>query len=504
MDHRRVHYLTFALVLLLVTMSCLSSTEVTPTVKPGASYTAAVQTLYAEYTQAAGITAVAQLTQMSQGPTATLPPPPPPATLVPTAVPTAIPPSPVPTPAYCDWAAFVGDVTIPDNTELPPGADFTKTWRLQNIGHCTWTPAYSLVFVGGDRMGDNTAVALPGIIGPGDSVDVSIDLTAPDESGIYRSNWMLRNPSGTLFGIGSDAQGVIWAQIQVADLSASDNYAYDFAANYCVAGWRNEQVQLRCPGTIGDPAGFVFLLEDPALEDRQEDELTLWTRPRTVPNGWIYGEYPPYGVEVGDYFVAEVGCLDDSPGCDGVFYLDYRTAGGVVRTLDSWREISDGRTTVIAVDLTSLAGSSINFILTVNNRGIPEQANAFWLAPRIERFGQGDLVYTWNREGGANDVCDELRVYLTDGSETGEAQAISCKDGLEPLGSDSLTDKELDTLLDWIRWFAPFEAEVFESSPGKPETVNINFNGGGDAEAYSSDIQAIDSYSRRIFTRITD
>src|SRR5512143_3278895 len=39
----------------------------------------------------------------------------------------------------CDWAQFVADVTVPDGTSYAPGTTFTKTWRLKNIGSCTWT-----------------------------------------------------------------------------------------------------------------------------------------------------------------------------------------------------------------------------------------------------------------------------------------------------------------------------------------------------------------------------
>src|SRR5258706_10212245 len=53
---------------------------------------------------------------------------------------------------YCDWAAYVKDVTIPDGTIFAPGAQFTKTWRLQNIGTCTWTSSYTLVFSSGDSI----------------------------------------------------------------------------------------------------------------------------------------------------------------------------------------------------------------------------------------------------------------------------------------------------------------------------------------------------------------
>ncbi len=48
--------------------------------------------------------------------------------------------------ATCDWAQFVTDVTVPDGSIYPPGATFTKTWRLKNIGTCTWTPSYSMVY----------------------------------------------------------------------------------------------------------------------------------------------------------------------------------------------------------------------------------------------------------------------------------------------------------------------------------------------------------------------
>ena len=114
--------------------------------------------------------------------------------------------TPVPTAvSYCDWVAFVKDVTIPDGTQLSAGEVFTKTWRLQNRGTCTWTPDYMLVFTSGDPMGATTAVRLPGYVAAGQTVDVSVTLTAPASAGRYTGYWMLRNPSGALFGSGSKA-----------------------------------------------------------------------------------------------------------------------------------------------------------------------------------------------------------------------------------------------------------------------------------------------------------
>ena len=53
----------------------------------------------------------------------------------------------------CDRAEFVSDETIPDYTTLAPGEVFIKTWRLKNIGTCTWTNAYRVVFESGNALG---------------------------------------------------------------------------------------------------------------------------------------------------------------------------------------------------------------------------------------------------------------------------------------------------------------------------------------------------------------
>lgn len=47
--------------------------------------------------------------------------------------------------SVCDLAQFVKDVTIPDGTLLSPVQTFYKTWRLKNVGTCTWS-GYSVVF----------------------------------------------------------------------------------------------------------------------------------------------------------------------------------------------------------------------------------------------------------------------------------------------------------------------------------------------------------------------
>ncbi len=135
---------------------------------------------------------------------------------------TAVPATNTPVPtntavSYCDWVAFVKDVTIPDGTQLYTGQAFTKTWRLQNRGTCTWTSDYMLVFAGGDQMGDTIAVRLPGNVAPGQTVDVSITLVAPNARGHYVGYWMLRNPSGALFGFGEKAEKAFYVDIKTRE-----------------------------------------------------------------------------------------------------------------------------------------------------------------------------------------------------------------------------------------------------------------------------------------------
>jgi len=143
----------------------------------------------------------------------------------PTSTPVPVTATPVPetnTPvataiSYCDWAAFIKDVTIPDGTSFSPGEVFTKTWRLQNRGTCTWTPDYDIVFYSGAQM-SGTTMQVPGYVAPGQSVDVAVTFTAPSTPGHYVGYWILRNASGTLFGTGGWADEAFYVDIYVKDL----------------------------------------------------------------------------------------------------------------------------------------------------------------------------------------------------------------------------------------------------------------------------------------------
>jgi hypothetical protein len=205
--------LTIALVLAALSLSACNLGAATPTIPPDLALTQAVETVQALFT--------------SPAPTATLAPLAITATPEPSVTPTEVgtitatlPPSATATPTQGDCTNlidFIDDVTVLDDTAFLPGQTFTKTWRLRNVGTCTWTTAYSLVFVDGDALNATSPVLLPVSIPPQTDVDLSVTMTAPGVPGTYTSNWMLRSPSGTNFGLGADSTRPFWTRIVVQE-----------------------------------------------------------------------------------------------------------------------------------------------------------------------------------------------------------------------------------------------------------------------------------------------
>jgi len=298
-----------------------------------------------------------------------------PAPLIPTAI-------PIP----CNRVEYVKDVTFVDGSIIAPGATFTKVWRLKNTGSCTWNAKYALVFVSGDRMQADKHIPINRDVFPGETVDLSVVLVAPIEKGRYRGYWMLSNSDGMRFGYGKKADQAFWLDIKVKP--GNKSYAYDFAINVCTANWRSSAGNLTCMGESNSPNGSVILLDNPRFESgRLEDEPTLWMRPQITSGGWISGIYPAYQVMQGDHFRTAIGCLHASNGCELTFSLNYQEVGtSTVINLGNWIERYDGAITSLDVDLSSLVGKRVQFILTVTTHNNSANANAFWFVPSIRRF----------------------------------------------------------------------------------------------------------------------
>lgn len=197
-------------VIVLLSACNLPQGEPAPTSDPNIVFTAAALTVEARIKENTPVpvlptvmppieTAVPQPTEVI--PTLTLFP-----TQMPTATPTTLP---------CDAAKFIDDVTVPDDTVMAPGATFTKTWRLKNTGSCIWNTNYAIVFDSGTSMNGPASKQLTGSVAPGQTVDISVELKAPENPDTYKANWKLRNANGVIFGLGDDNKP-FWVQIKVA------------------------------------------------------------------------------------------------------------------------------------------------------------------------------------------------------------------------------------------------------------------------------------------------
>ena len=207
------------LVAISVVLGACNYPGVQATEPPGDSMaTAAAQTVAAELTSVAGV------------PTTAVPPSDTPSVASDTPVPADTQPAPTATTGASgctDKATFVTDVTVPDNTNMTPGKAFTKTWRLKNVGTCTWTTDYDLVFDSGNAMDGSPAVSLGTSVPPNGTIDISIGLTAPSSNGTYKGNYKLRNDKGIIFGIGADADVAFWVQIVVGPTPTPEASVYD-------------------------------------------------------------------------------------------------------------------------------------------------------------------------------------------------------------------------------------------------------------------------------------
>jgi hypothetical protein len=325
---------------------------------------------------------------------------------------TNVPPVTTVPPSSCDKAQFISDVTIPDGTVLAPGAAFTKTWRLKNVGSCAWSTSYQLVFSSGEQMGAASSATFPQNVPVGQTVDISINMTAPMAAGSYRGYWMFKNANGALFGIGTLANKPWWVDIKVSGPTVTpggptrtptatptgptpgpiSGSAYDFAANACAASWFSGAGALPCPGTDGDAKGFVLKVTNPKLETGVTDTRPgLLTFPQNIQNGYIQGFYPPFRVQNGDRFRSVINCEGGATLCYVAFRLDYQTGTGPITTLFGpfieKRDTPNPLFYTMDINLSALAGKDVKFILTVLAAGTATGDRALWVGPHIYRAG---------------------------------------------------------------------------------------------------------------------
>lgn len=186
---------SLTLILIIVLVGCnLPGAQSTPT-SPGEAFTQTAETVASELTQ---VSLLASPTPNEPTETAT-------PIYTNTPVPTdTLAITPTYTPIPCNLASFVTDVTYPDNTHVAPNQAVIKTWRIRNVGRCSWNSNYLLIFDHGDGLGVTPGYTQPltsSVVNPGQIVDLTVNLTAPSANGTYTGFWRMRDSGGVLFGI---------------------------------------------------------------------------------------------------------------------------------------------------------------------------------------------------------------------------------------------------------------------------------------------------------------
>ncbi len=390
----KTHQSMGMLIAMVITMLACSVFASPPTQNPDAIYTSAAQTLQAQMTQTAFAELVGSLTPAPPTDLATQAlPTETEAAATATEPPTPLPPTPTNT-SICDQARYIKDVNVPDGTKFSPNQTFTKTWRIQNSGTCTWS-GYSLVFDSGDPLGGSASVPI-GTVNPGQEVDISVNLTAPASEGKYRGYWRIRNATGVLLPVMGGYQGKsFYVEIRVVLPTPTTvvSSGFDFYSRAPDAEWIScgspctGGTVLTFGGSDSDPNGFAIYRSGFKLEDGSSPSKILETHPMWVDDGVISALYPPYTVVAGDRLRAKIGFLAKADGTCGVgnvkFQINYKE-GGTIYPLGTWTDTCDGNLINVNIDLSSLAGKTVQFALVVLANGSSAQDWAVWVNPRIE------------------------------------------------------------------------------------------------------------------------
>ena len=289
--------------------------------------------------------------------------------------------------ACLESMSVLGESGYLDATPAQEGAALVRTWHVRNSGTCAWTTEYSLVLVEGDSFG-MAPVPLAAPVAPGEESDLQILLTVPSSPGLYSGGWALQSPEGDLLGAGSRPLRV---RINVGSTPAEPTtLVFSLADQMCSATWVAASPSrpgrlLPCPGYDRDQGGSVTRDDAPRFAGgAQDDEPALILHPPHEDGGLLTGTYPSYAVHTGDQFRVILGCGAGSPGCAARFQLNARE-GDQLLPIGEWLVNEADSPRNLVVDLSFLAGHTVEFVLGVDADGPGAADAATWLQPRIVR-----------------------------------------------------------------------------------------------------------------------
>lgn len=81
----------------------------------------------------------------------------------------------------------------PNESIIPPKNSFTTTWEVYNIGTEAWFESDTdYRYSSGERLHDTSAYDFDETVPPGGTIKLSTKMTAPNESGTYKTVWRIR------------------------------------------------------------------------------------------------------------------------------------------------------------------------------------------------------------------------------------------------------------------------------------------------------------------------
>ncbi|KAK8738135.1 hypothetical protein OTU49_004062 [Cherax quadricarinatus] len=116
-------------------------------------------------------------------------------------------------------ALYLKDITYPDGSEVLPGKEFVKTWRVVNSGVmpwndktilCKWTQVRFRGSPAGWKLKPSLKKVVCPPLQPGQEGDISITFTAPSEPGWYATHWRFCQ-RGRVFG------NQMWCAVHVTE-----------------------------------------------------------------------------------------------------------------------------------------------------------------------------------------------------------------------------------------------------------------------------------------------
>ncbi len=168
-----------------------------------------------------------------------------------------------------------------------------------------------------------------------------------------------------------------------------DNVALDFAALTCSAVWSNNAYYLPCPGHLDEiEQGYVEYSDHGVAEGMKSVVAPLISMLPGQGDGngiGLFGRYPALMIYPGDTFRVTLTCHQYSP-CNAEFALEYYDQNGTYRDTDwSWMHQEGDGFIDISVDLSSLAGQSVELMLVMREKGSAENNWFMLIQPYIAR-----------------------------------------------------------------------------------------------------------------------